>query len=152
MVTVSHHYYCSGPPSNLEANVTNLLKADPKVARFGQISRDAATRMGFGITWRMTEGNTIYRGGKYGVSNVFAAALWGADYLLDLMNMGYCGVNLHGGSGHAQAVSVGGVFHGEALMKDPTSPHAKPFYTPIANEGTLAGAGVNGVLNSRYVV
>jgi hypothetical protein len=61
-------------------------------------------------------------------------------------------VNLHGGSGHAQAVSVGGVFHGEALMKDPAAPHPKPFYTPIANEGTLAGAGVDGKLNGKYVM
>jgi hypothetical protein len=68
------------------------------------------------------------------------------------MRDGYCGVNLHGGSGHAQAVSVGGVFHGEALMKDPTAPHPKPFYTPIANEGTLAGAGVDGKLNGKYVM
>jgi hypothetical protein len=83
---------------------------------------------------------------------VFAAALWSADYLLELMSLGYAGVNLHGGSGHAQAVSVGGVFHGEALMQDPTAPHPKPFYTPIANEGTLAGAGVNGKLNNKYLL
>lgn len=152
VVTLSHHYYWSGPPANPEANIENLLKVDPKVARFGALSREAAETMGPGVTWRMTEGNTVYRGGKYGVSDVFAAALWGAEYLLELMSLGYCGVNLHGGSGHAQAVSVGGVFHGEALMKDPTAPHPKPFYTPIANEGTLAGAGVNGKLSSRYVL
>jgi hypothetical protein len=68
------------------------------------------------------------------------------------MKFGYSGVNLHGGSGHAQAVSVGGTFVGEADMKDPNQPHPKPFYTPIANEGTLAGSGVNGKLNSKYLL
>ena len=37
-------------------------------------------------------------------------------------------------------------------MKDPNIPHPKPFYTPIANEGTLAGSGVNGKLNSTYLL
>ncbi len=68
------------------------------------------------------------------------------------MQLGYSGVNLHGGSGHAQAVSVGGTFVGEADMKDPNEPHPKPFYTPIANEGTLAGSGVNGKLNGKYLL
>ena len=42
------------------------------------------------------------------------------------MQLGYSGVNLHGGSGHAQAVSVGGTFVGEADMKDrqPAPPQA----------------------------
>jgi hypothetical protein len=149
---LSHHYYWSGPPSNPEANVANLLKPDPRVAADAQLAKAAAQHMGAGLQWRMTEGNTVYRGGKDGVSDVFASALWSADYLLQMMCLGYAGVNLHGGSGHAQAVSVGGVFHGEALMADPTVPHPKPFYTPIANEGTLAGAGVNGILNSTYVL
>jgi hypothetical protein len=44
---------------------------------------------------RMTEGNTCYRGGKPGVSDVFAAALWSADYSLLLTSNNYSGVNLH---------------------------------------------------------
>ena len=100
----------------------------------------------------MTEGNTCYQGGKPGVSDVFAAALWGAEYVFKLMGNGYSGVNLHGGSGHAVAVSVGGSLRGEALMPDPNSPHPKPFYTPIANEGTLARSGVDGKLNEKYVL
>jgi hypothetical protein len=115
-----------------------------------ETSRAAAAKMG--VAYRMTEGNTVYRGGKPGLSDVFASALWAADYLLTLMTFGYSGVNLHGGSGHAQAVSVGGTFVGEADMKDPNQPHPKPFYTPIANEGTLAGSGVNGKLNGKYLL
>jgi len=36
-------------------------------------------------------------GGKDGVSNVFASALWGADYLFDLAENGVVGANFHGG-------------------------------------------------------
>jgi hypothetical protein len=150
VTTLSHHYYWGGPPSNPNATIQRLLQPDPVVVQKGDITRAAAARLG--AAYRMTEGNTVFRGGKSGLSDVFAAALWAADYLLTLMSLGYSGVNLHGGSGHAQAVSVGGTFVGEADMKDPNQPHPKPFYTPIANEGTLAGSGVNGKLNSRYLL
>lgn len=150
VTTLSHHHYWSGPPSNPSATVQHLMQADPGVVKQGELSRAAAEKMG--TAYRMTEGNTVYRGGKSGLSDVFAAALWSADYLLTLMHLGYSGVNLHGGSGHAQAVSVGGTFVGEAEMKDPDQPHPKPFYTPIANEGTLAGHGVDGKLNGKYLL
>ena len=126
------------------------MKPAPAVASKAALTREAATKMG--LPYRMTEGNTVYQGGKPGLSDVYAAALWGADYLFELMSLGYSGVNLHGGSGHAQAVSVGGSLPGEQLMKDPNVPHPKPFYTPIANEGTLAGSGVDGKLNSKYLL
>jgi hypothetical protein len=80
----------------------------------------------------MTEGNTCYRGGKPGVSDVFGASLWAADYLLTLASLGYAGVNLHGGSGKAVADSLSGTLPGELLMPDPKAPHPRPFYTPIA--------------------
>jgi hypothetical protein len=150
VTTLSHHHYWNGPPSNPKATISLLLQADPVVLRQGEVSRAAAEKMG--TAYRMTEGNTVFRGGKSGLSDVFASALWAADYLLTLMHLGYSGVNLHGGSGHAQAVSVGGTFVGEASMKDPNAPHPKPFYTPIANEGTLAGSGVDGKLNGKYLL
>ena len=150
VTTLSHHYYAGGPPADPKLTAESLLAPTPKVRHDAEIAQAAAARMG--VHCRMTEGNTCYQGGKPGVSDVFAAALWGADYALQLMCFGYSGVNLHGGSGHAQAVSVGGVLRGEALMPDPNAPHPKPFYTPIANEGTLAGSGVDGKLNNKYVL
>ena len=150
VTTLSHHHYWSGPPSNPEANIQRLMLPDAAAIRQGAVAREAAQRMK--TAYRMTEGNTVFRGGKPGLSDVFASALWSADYLFQLMSMGYSGVNLHGGSGHAQAVSVGGSFVGESEMKDPNEPHPKPFYTPIANEGTLAGSGVDGKLNDKYLL
>jgi hypothetical protein len=81
----------------------------------------------------MSEGNTCYRGGKPGVSDVFAAALWAADYCLLLASLGYVGVNPHGGSAKQVANSLGGHLPGEDLLKNPNEPHPKPFYTPIAD-------------------
>ena len=150
VTTLSHHHYWNGPPSNPQANIQRLMMPDAGATKQGAVVREAAHKMK--TAYRMTEGNTVYRGGKSGLSDTFASALWSANYLLELMSMGYSGVNLHGGSGHAQAVSVGGSFVGEAEMKDPNEPHPKPFYTPIANEGTLAGSGVDGKLNDKYLL
>ena len=90
----------------------------------------------------MTEGNTCYRGGKPGVSDVFAAALWAADYSLLLARNDYSGVNLHGGTGKSVANSVGGSLPGDALLQangetpEQIAAHPHPFYTPIATFGS----------------
>ncbi len=150
VVALSHHYYVGGPPSNPQMNIAAILRHSNTVDEAAQLANTAATRMGVKV--RMTEGNTCYQAGKPGVSDVYAAALWSATYLFELMRFGYAGVNLHGGSGHATAVSVGNRFRGEELMPDPTAPHPKPFYTPIANEGTLAGSGIDGKLSPTYIL
>jgi uncharacterized protein (TIGR03437 family) len=49
------------------------------------------------IPWRMAETNSCYNGGETGVSNVFASALWGVDYMFTLAGRGSSGVNFHGG-------------------------------------------------------
>ena len=50
-----------------------------------------------GIPWRLDEYNTCTGGGKTGVSDTFASALWGVDFLFDVAEHGGAGVNLHGG-------------------------------------------------------
>jgi hypothetical protein len=136
---LTHHYYFTGPPSNPKATVANLLQADPHVQKLYDDIHAAAVRLGSGehrtVQYRMTEGNSCYRGGKPGLSDIFAASLWSADYLLKLASLGYAGVNLHGGTAKLIASSLGGVLPGEALLADPNEPHPKPFYTPIAEVG-----------------
>jgi len=45
----------------------------------------------------MDEGNSCFGGGKAGVSDAYASALWVADYMLHVACAGFSGVNLHGG-------------------------------------------------------
>lgn len=104
------------------------------------ITTAAASKIGARV--RMTEGNTCYRGGKPGISEVFAAALWSADYSLLLASNDYSGVNLHGGTGKSVANSVGGSLPGDALLQangetpEQIAAHPHPFYTPIATFGS----------------
>ncbi|MGB7283147.1 MAG: hypothetical protein WBE13_12865 [Candidatus Acidiferrum sp.] len=142
VTTLTHHYYFGGPATNPEVNIPNLLKPATmqKVQNTADVATAAASKIGARV--RMTEGNTCYRGGKPGVSDVFAAALWSADYALLLASDNYSGVNLHGGTGKSVANSVGGSLPGDALLeaKDETSEqiasHPHPFYTPIATFGS----------------
>jgi uncharacterized protein (TIGR03437 family) len=45
----------------------------------------------------MAETNSCYNGGEKGVSDVFASALWGVDYMFTLAGRNSAGVNFHGG-------------------------------------------------------
>jgi hypothetical protein len=130
---LTHHYYIGGPPSNPAMTVEKILTPDPRVTRVAEIVRAAAEKLH--TSWRMTEGNTCYRGGKPGVSDVFAAALWSADYMLTLATLGYAGVNLHGGDPQMVANSLGGRLPGDEMVKDDPANHPRPYYTPIAHIG-----------------
>jgi hypothetical protein len=142
VTTLTHHYYFGGPATNPDVNIPNLLKPATmqKVQNTANIASAAAGKMGARV--RMTEGNTCYRGGKPGVSDVFAAALWAADYSLLLASNDYSGVNLHGGTGKSVANSVGGSLPGDALLEaDGATPEQiaarpHPFYTPIGTFGS----------------
>jgi hypothetical protein len=139
---LTHHYYFGGPATNPEVNIPNLLKPSTmaKVQKTADIATAAAKRMGVRV--RMTEGNTCYRGGKPGVSDVFGSALWSADYSLLLASNNYCGINLHGGTGKSVANSVGGFLPGDILLKEQgetpeqIATHPHPFYTPVATFGS----------------
>jgi len=134
IAALTHHYYFTGPPSNPKATIANLLQPDSKVLHNGQLAQAAAAKLHTG--YRMTEGNTCYRGGKPGFSDVFAASLWAADYLLTLATLGYSGVNLHGGEGKMVANSLGGKLPGDELVHDDPASHPHPYYTPIAHIGS----------------
>jgi hypothetical protein len=142
VTTLTHHYYFGGPATNPQVNIANLLKPATieKVQNTANIATAAARKIGARV--RMTEGNTCYRGGKPGVSDVFAAALWAADYSLLLASNNYSGVNLHGGTGKSVANSVGGSLPGDALLEangetpEQIAAHPHPFYTPIATFGS----------------
>jgi hypothetical protein len=93
---LTSHYYAEGPPANPKMTLEYLLKRgnDPATNEIAIVQ--AATKV-LGKGFRMSEGNTCFHGGKPLVSDTLASALWGADYMLQVAQAGYLGVNLHGG-------------------------------------------------------
>jgi len=95
-VMLSSHFYAMGPAKDPSMDAAFLLSHNQKLDKQIQQVKQALANSG-GLPFRMTEGNSCFGGGKPGVSDAFASALWGADYMLACAAAGYSGVNLHGG-------------------------------------------------------
>lgn len=132
LVALSGHYYAEGPPNDPKVTTERLLAGDPKVAE--SLRAIVQTANAHGVVYRMTEGNSCYRGGKPGMSNAFAASLWAADYVLTLASLGCAGVNLHGGDSRFLSAGLGD--HNPGLKAAGNKKQSAPngFYTPIATE------------------
>jgi hypothetical protein len=89
------HYYAEGPPTDPNMTIEYLLHPGERIQT--SIYDAMAAAKAAGLPYRMSEGNSCYNGGKPGVSNAFASALWAGDFMLDLAARGSTGVNLHGG-------------------------------------------------------
>lgn len=95
-VLLTGHYYAEGPPTSPTATIERLLSPGEKVR--DEMAKSVATASHAGLRFRMSEGNSCYNGGKRGVSDTFASALWGADYMLQAATQGFAGINFHGGN------------------------------------------------------
>jgi hypothetical protein len=99
VILLTSHYYAMGPASSPDATLQNLLDPDPKLATLKR--RDlhviADAQQTANLPYRMSEGNSCWDGGKPGVSDSFASALWCASYMLQCATRRWTGVNLHGG-------------------------------------------------------
>lgn len=135
LVALTGHYYAEGPPDAPAVTIARLLGSDAKVAN--ETAEIVVAARKERRTYRMTEGNSCYRGGKPGMSDAFAAALWASDYLLTLAASGAAGANLHGGQSRFLIAGLGGHTPGMNLAK---GPQAMPsgFYTPIRSEPDAA--------------
>jgi len=96
---LTEHYYKMGPPTDTNVTILNLLNGNAKIIAEADAMASATTAQN--MSYRIAECNSVYDGGKSGVSNVFASALWGLDYMFVLAEQGDAGVNFHGGGAGA---------------------------------------------------
>ena len=92
---LSQHYYAEGPPKNPSMTIERLLKPNPRLA--DEFQGMAQVKTESTVPFRLAETNSCYQGGKQGVSDTFASALWGADLMYQLAAAGGVGINFHGG-------------------------------------------------------
>jgi hypothetical protein len=105
-IFLSSHFYAMGPAKDPRMNADMLLGPNERLEH--QIEQVHKAVAASNLPYRMTEGNSCFGGGKPDVSDAFASALWGADYMLHCACAGYCGVNLHGGGdGYYTPIAVG---------------------------------------------
>ncbi|MBV9192768.1 MAG: hypothetical protein JO168_01400 [Solirubrobacterales bacterium] len=96
---ISAHVYpysaCARPGQPTYATVGALLSENATVGMAKTIGPAVALANRAGYSLRLTEINSVTCGGRAGVSNTFATALWAPDALFELMRAGVEGVNLH---------------------------------------------------------
>jgi hypothetical protein len=99
------HHYALSCHERPVPSVARLL--DPGVRRlerrslrdYGSVSRTS------GIRIRLDEANTVSCGGRNGVSNTFASALWAVDFIVRAMASGLAGINLQGNPANCRGYS-----------------------------------------------
>lgn len=92
---LSSHFYAMGPGTDPSQNAELLLSGKSRLKDL--MTRAQAATAVAGVPFRLTETNSCYRGGRPGVSDAYASALWCADMMLQTAAAGLSGVCLHGG-------------------------------------------------------
>jgi hypothetical protein len=100
VLATSHLYPLSAkvldPHNSRFASIPNLLDAKQLRAWMPMIEEHQKAASAAGLPFRLGECNSASGGGTDGVSDVFASALWGVDFLFDVAERGVAGINFHG--------------------------------------------------------
>ncbi len=93
------HYYNTGPATDPSITYQTILAANTKLPVYLQALNSSATK--YQLPYRISECNSVYDGGKTGVSNVFASTLWALDFMWQVAENNGQGINFHGGNSGA---------------------------------------------------
>ena len=121
MQLLTHHYYCGDAHDHI-VNIEEMLAGDERmIARQAQL-RDLCQAKG--LHYRINEVNSFSGGGKIGVSDTFASAIWCLDYMFTLASYGCNGVNMETDVNHLAWIS-----HYSPIIHDDTGKcTARPEY------------------------
>jgi hypothetical protein len=99
VILLTGHYYAMGPAGSPDATLEQLFDPDPKLAtiHLHNLPTIEEAIKAARLPFRISEGNSCWDGGKAGVSDTLASALWCGEMMLRFAAMRWCGVNLHGG-------------------------------------------------------
>lgn len=145
---LTHHRYAEGPPTSPQSTIERLLAPSEGLTRM-LATCEAATRA-TGVPYRICETNSCYGGGKPGVSDTFAAALWGLDYLFAMATANCAGANLETGVNQLGFVSP----YSPIADDNASSPVAKPLYygmLAFAQAGRGTRVGMGGTYDESFV-
>jgi hypothetical protein len=140
LVLLTHHYYREG--QNPGSTIAKLLGVDPKLQP--QLDQLRAASQRCGVPYRICEVNSFSGGGRPGVSDSMASALWVLDYMFILATNSCSGVNMETG------VNQLGFISSYSPIGDDEQGHysARPecygmLAFSLAGRGELLQAGVN---------
>jgi hypothetical protein len=95
LLLTGHHYplgcHQTPPPS-----IERLLSAEVRSLEGLSLRRYMAVARAGRTPFRMDEANSVSCGGRAGISNTFASALWATGYIAQAMQAGLAGINFEG--------------------------------------------------------
>jgi hypothetical protein len=95
IIFLDAHYYNDGPATSSSINCQTILSTDDTLIPYLQGLDNASKQAG--LPYRITETNSIWGGGKPGVSDAFAGTLWALDLMWSIAENNGQGINFHGG-------------------------------------------------------
>jgi hypothetical protein len=95
LVMLTRHYYADGPASNPAVTLGKLMRSAGQIVPV--LAEMAAIGTAHRLPWRIAETNSVYAGGRPGVSDTLGAALWGTELMFQIAAAGGAGVNFHAG-------------------------------------------------------
>jgi hypothetical protein len=132
-----HHYplSCHEIPA---PTIARLLS--PQVRRLEGVSAHRYTSISRAraIGFRLDETNTVSCGGRTGISDTFASALWAVDYLARTMSAGMAGINFQAAPANCTGYSALCAATPEGLAKGAL--HAQPEWYALLLARELVGA------------
>jgi len=97
---LTQHYYVAKAIKTKNRDTINMmidtLLMKEKLNNVSDVAASLVKCAGH-IPFRMSETNSLYDGGQWGVSDAFASALWALSYMYQLAYDSCAGVNFHGG-------------------------------------------------------
>ena len=90
------HYYPLSNCGGSTATIAQLLSSTTAANAANRFTTDVGLSSARGLSFRMDETNSSACSGTPGVSNVYASALWGIEYMLTGAQNGVTGMNFHG--------------------------------------------------------
>jgi hypothetical protein len=146
MVTV-HRYplsACTSSTAGDYATTARVLGQNASGGMANELVKAVRLARSTGLPLRLSEFNSVTCGGKTGVSNTFATALWAPDTMFSMWNVGVSGINIHlapGQSNAAFSISPSGLtpsplLYGMLMFTRATGSGAK--LAPVRTSGTSA--------------
>jgi hypothetical protein len=107
---LTRHYYAAGPATDPAVTLPKLLGS---AERIEPVLRELETvGRGYRLPYRIAETNSVYAGGRSGVSDTMGAALWGTELMFQIAAGGGSGINFHAGPDKVYTPIRGGPPHG----------------------------------------
>jgi hypothetical protein len=99
------HHYPLGCHQQPQPSIGRLLSLHTRLAEQASLRRYMAVARARGIGFRLDEVGSVSCGGRAGISDTFASALWGVRYVTAAMSAGVEGINFEGNVGNCSGYS-----------------------------------------------